>query len=181
MNKKDPFMNYLETGQIEITDGHIKLFNVDMSMMPASTYANLHKKVCDLGEKGRNTFYEVGKDQIKSVFSAFDQGYNVKIMDVETFMKLFAPSLNVAGWRKISFKNFDYDGKGETTITIKNNPYAKIYKEKFGLQKQGVDDYSRGLFAAGMVAVTGKKLSLCSETKCIAKGDDCCEFKIKLT
>jgi len=180
MNKpsKNPFMHYIESGQIDFSEGHLKLFNQSMVMFPTTTYINLHKKIVAL-PKGKQLIYEIGWEQIKAVFSVFQRDFKITEMDTERFSQLFAPTIKTCGWGDVKIEQMKLR-KGEKTIyIIKNNPFATLYKNIHGLQKQGVDDYLLGLFAGGTFTISGKKVKA-KENKCIAKGDDYCEFIITI-
>ncbi|MHA1854387.1 MAG: hypothetical protein ACTSUF_12885 [Candidatus Heimdallarchaeaceae archaeon] len=175
----NPFMQYIETGQIDFSAGHLKLFNQSMVMFPTTTYVNFHKKCINLGEKGKKLIFDIGWEQVKTVFSKFDKDYKITKMDAERFTQLFAPTIKTCGWGDVRFEQIKLDKGQETIVIINNNPFAYIYKKILGIQKEGVDDYLLGLFAAGIYAISGKKVAA-KETKCIAKGDKHCEFIIKI-
>ena len=175
----NPFMHYIETGQIDFSEGHLKLFDQSMVMFPTTTYVNFHKKCVGLGEKGRKLIYDVGWEQIKAVFSVFERDYKITEMDQERFISLFAPTIKTCGWGDVKIEQMKLEKGGNTIYIITNNPFAQIYKKIHGQQKQGVDDYLLGLLAGGTFAVSGKKVQG-KEIKCMAKGDPYCEFRVKI-
>ena len=176
---ENPFMHYIETGQIDFSEGHLKLFDQSMVMFPTTTYVNFHKKLVALGEKGRRLIYDIGWEQIKAVFSVFEKQYKITEMDRERFTNLFAPTIKTCGWGDVKIEQMKFEKGEETIYVIANNPFAQLYKKIHGQQEKGVDDYLLGLFAGGTYSLCGKKVSA-KETKCIAKGDQRCEFIVKI-
>ncbi|NTV23577.1 MAG: hypothetical protein HGA85_04340 [Nanoarchaeota archaeon] len=177
--EKNPFMSYIETGQIDFTEGHLKLFNQSMVMFPTTTYLNLYKKCAALGPKGKKMIYDIGYEQIKAVFSEFDKAYDIANMNADSFINLFAPTVLICGWGQIEFSQVKFK-KGERCIVcVKDNPFALLYKRTSGLQKACVDDFLLGLYSGGFSCITGLKVKG-EETKCIARGDSHCEFTIDL-
>jgi len=169
----NPFSHYLETGQLDFSTGHIKFFNVDMIMVPTSTMAHFYKSC---GENAKDIFYKVGFEQVKAAFAAYEKQFKVSQMSFETFQSLFPESLQLGGWGKIFFKNIDFDNIKKNLIVVEKNPFAQHYFKMFGKQQTGIDDYLRGVFAAGFFLISAIKVK-CVETKCIAKGDEFCEFR----
>lgn len=174
----NPFMHYIETGQIDFSEGHLKLFDQSMVMFPTTTYVNFHKKIVAL-PKGRQLIYDVGWEQIKAVFSVFERDYKITEMDAERFTQLFSPTIKTCGWGDVRIEQMKLEKGEETVYKIEKNPFAIIYKKIYGIQKKGVDDYLLGLFAGGTYAISGKEVKG-EETKCIAKGDPYCEFRVKI-
>ncbi|GEM_PF-2619073 len=68
--------------------------------------------------------------------------------------------------------------KGEYTVRVYNSPYAKLPDGKTLSLGRPACHMLAGIFAGGATRVLGKPYSAV-ETKCIAKGDDYCEFKLK--
>ena len=71
-----------------------------------------------------------------------------------------------------------FDTKEDIYIFSSPSTFAAQYKRVFGLQKEPVDFFVRGQLCGFIEYLVGKKL-FCVETKCIAVGDDKCEFIIK--
>ncbi|MFH2020639.1 MAG: V4R domain-containing protein [archaeon] len=173
------FMNYIETGQIDFSEGHLKLFDQSMVMFPTTTYLNLYRKCTALGEPGRKIIYDIGYEQIKAVFAVYEKNYNVSQMNADEFIKLFGPSVLICGWGNLNYAQLKYNIGEKIIVKLENNPFAIMYKKLFKHQKRGVDDFLLGLFSGGFSCIAGHKI-IGKETKCIAKGDDICEFELEL-
>ena len=60
---------------------------------------------------------------------------------------------------------------------LKNPFICEQYKKLFGSSKKPIDYYLAGLFAGASHEIIAGKVK-CIETKCVAKGDEYCEFVI---
>src|SRR3990172_11708158 len=99
MAVKSSFMRFLESGQLVTTEGHIRLFGVEMVLFTAMSLAGMHyyanKEHPDTGTKA---FCEAGRNHSRVLLKHFAGRYKLETMDRQTFMSLFAPSANIGGF-----------------------------------------------------------------------------------
>ena len=177
---KTRFLHFVETGQINFSDGNIKFFGVDMIMIPTKSMAVLQNLMLEnYGSSSNKVMYEAGYDQVKTAFSAFDKQFNLKEMDFLTFKNIFSPTMQLGGWGDVDIVESDFKN-GEIRVIIRDNMFSTSYKKEFGKQKESVDHYLRGVFAAAASFISGEKCD-CEEVSCIAKGDEYCEFITRKT
>jgi len=79
----------------------------------------------------------------------------------------------VTGWGAPNLQKYD-EGNGDVTIRVENNPLAIAW----GKSEKSACWYLSGYWK-GVVSEALEQESLCSETKCMSKGDPYCEFEIK--
>ncbi|MDY6930886.1 MAG: 4-vinyl reductase [Halobacteriota archaeon] len=79
--------------------------------------------------------------------------------------------IEYSGWGKI---NIDFDNG---IIRIYNSLISKYYIRHEGTSEDAVDDIIRGIIASIFEEIEGKECKV-RETKCIAQGDEYCEFEV---
>ena len=171
-------LHYIETGQLVFREGSIVFFGYNMIFTPTRTMALIrHLLLENYGDKATDVLYKGGYGHLKHIFGTFSSKFDLSKMDQKTFLDLFTPSGQTLGLGE--FKVISLNPKtGLTVLTSNNNPFAQTYKEMYGKQEKGVDDFIRGMIAYLSEAFS-KKQATCEETKCIAKGDKYCEFITK--
>ena len=89
---------------------------------------------------------------------------------------LWTKLIHLSGLGKIEV----VDIKGNRTILkVEKNNFAKLYLEKYGLQKKPVCHLIKGIFKCFMEKLTGKKVEVI-ETSCIAMGNKVCTFEVRI-
>ena len=110
-------------------------------------------------------FYEAGRDAGFSWASRFKEGWNVKEDDFGSAIKEFYADL---GWGIFEISSLTKEG---TTIRVENSFIARAY----GKSETAICHFLSGYSAGIVQTISGQKMDA-QETKCIAKGDNCCEF-----
>lgn len=172
-------IKYIETGQLKFEEGKIIFFGHEMMFIPITTQTTLYHLIKkDFGNKKvKELFFEQGYQHINNILKGFTEKFDLSKMDIKTFLDLFSPTVQTIGMGYMEYET-PRIFEGHAFIRVKNNSFAKAYLELYGTQKSGVDDFFRGIFAGFLDSLT-KKQTVCTETKCIAKGDKYCEFVTK--
>jgi predicted hydrocarbon binding protein len=136
----------------------------------AKTFVNFQKAIESIiSEEAKVLFYEAsinaGKDTAKILIK------KIKNKDfINKLMKFY--NSNGCGWFKI--KKIDIVPEKGGYIQINQSFIA----EEYGKSEKPACDFLAGFFV-GLFEEIFKKEYTCEETKCIAKGDKYCEFKIE--
>jgi len=166
-----------ESGVFDIHNGEFLIWDMPTILYPLNSILliNLMKEKhpeITMGELN----YQIGKMQSHRGNKVLTQRYGFKVD--EKFMKDTFGKSELLGMGIFEFLDFDIDTK---TFTVINpyNPYAHQYLKVFGIQKESVCHYLRGLCAGSFQAFFEDEEMLCVELSCIAKGDKTCVFRIK--
>ncbi len=103
-------------------------------------------------------------------------GMKKKLSDIELLKYNFGQS-EFGGLGKFKIKKIDI--KNKIAIIHMNSIFAKEYVRIFGLNKYPVDFTVCGTLSVFLERICNDKF-VCYETKCISKGDNFCEFVVKL-
>lgn len=163
-----PSNSLLEHIEYNIESGKINIAGEDWILMSASTFQDLVKgteKI--LGSGAQVIWLEAGKNAGEQFASRL-----IKLgMEFSELPSMLEEFFTLGGWGKIQAEiNI---AKKEATITIINSITARGAESK-----EPICHLIRG-FIAGVANVMFHGLSECVETKCIAKGDPHCEFRVK--
>ena len=109
--------------------------------------------------------YETGKKAGEKWINRFSKEWGLKDKRFIEAVQNFYAEL---GWGKFDIK--ENNGK-ELIIRVENSFIARGY----GKSNAAVCHFLRGYNAGLAEVLKGKYLEAC-ETRCVAKGDDCCEF-----
>jgi predicted hydrocarbon binding protein len=167
----------VKEGKIDFTeDGKIIGFNEHAILMPVRVINKLYVNLRD--ESGEETAQRMLKDigvfQTNQALKRYVKTLGIKDVEKE---KIFEFVRNVLAVLGIGYFNINQNGESYT-ISIKKTAFAEEYKLEYGVQKTPIDFYVSGIWEAGISAIAGKQMD-CSEKKCFAKGDECCEFSLK--
>ncbi len=164
----DLFKKLLMAGQIKFEEGNIIFMNSRVLISPAELFANLMDKFKD-DENICLEFYRASKfTHIKGFAEEVSKKYNIKNMSL---VKWLVDSANMGGWGKMKF--IAEDDSEKMFILEVSNSISKNMKSDVPM-----DHFLRGQIAGGASATFGSEFD-CIERKCIASGDDCCEFVVK--
>jgi predicted hydrocarbon binding protein len=158
----------LEQAECDMEKGEMRIAGTDWILMSGATFRDLiggTERI--LGSANVALWYEAGK-HAGSEFS----GNLVRLgMEFEELPAALEEFFTKGGWGKIQV-DVDFMKK-EALVTIRNSVAAR------GIEaKESVCHSIRG-FIAGVCDVIFHGLTVCLETKCIAKGDPYCEFLVK--
>jgi len=113
-----------------------------------------------------NAGKEVGERAAKRLREMFD-------IEGEELTQAFAQAVKATGWGITEVSRIDMK-KHSATIIVRDCFEAAAWRKK----PYNVCHWTRGYLAGYMSTVFGKRVEAV-ETKCMAKGDKCCEFKIQ--
>jgi len=114
--------------------------------------------------------YDAGKNVGEHMAMRLREIYH---LDINALIKAFAQAERAIGWGIVEFQNIDLTNR-TGTVVVRNGFEA----EAWGKKNYKACDVTRGVIAGFMSAVFGKPVEA-EETKCLANGDDHCEFVIQ--
>ncbi len=163
-----------ETYEIKRSPGEawIRIFRkgVRVIIIRAGTFVNMQKDVEEcFGEQARAMLYSAGVRAGKESARILLDEWEERGMDFLKRLSEFYCSEGV-GWFKIKKIKIDPQ-KQSGCIQIEQSFIA----EEYGPSDRPVCDFLSGYFAGILEKIFGGQFS-CNETKCVAKGDSCCEF-----
>ncbi|VVB92513.1 V4R domain protein [uncultured archaeon] len=159
-----------ETASWERGKGEFSVIEVPAVIVSIETFVNLQKDAEKiLGFDGASMlFYEAGKKAGMRWINRFstEWGLNDKKF-IEAAQNFYAE----LGWGKFNIEESD---ENELIVRLENSFIARGY----GNSEVAVCHFLRG-YNAGLAGVLKCKPIDAEEVKCVAKGDDCCEFVMK--
>jgi predicted hydrocarbon binding protein len=171
MNNKSagmPFNNLLECLEYHEESGEIQIGGTDWILMAGPFFRDLVGGIEGiLGSGAAVVWLEAGKKAGRNFSEALLREAK-KPEEIPNLMETFFTN---AGWGRIRTK-IDFDKK-EAVVTIRNSATSRKTESK-----EPVCHIIRG-YIAGVCDVIFGELMECFETKCSAKGDSLCEFRIK--
>jgi len=167
------------TDYIQKKHKELFLFGEQLSVLDVRSLYYLKK---ELGTNVRNSnelFYNTGKDAVQKMQLSFvkflGDSARMLLSDPENALNEFVEVLNYLGLGEISISGF---GLKTMKFTVRHSAEAQEY---VNLKKRSKSPVCYAL--AGMFAAVSEKLlqapASCKEAKCIACGDDFCEFVIQ--
>jgi|GEM_PF-2047822 len=133
----------------------------------------------DLGIKeAMRLFYFIGKFQCKIGMKIVNKrfGYAKRLIDKKRLLEFNIGQGELMGVGVFKFKRMDF----KNNIFIIEGPtnFGEEYKRFFGVQKEAADFLTTGMMAGFIEEIMGVKV-LCIESKCVAKGNDTCQYIVK--
>ena len=153
--------------QASFTEEKIEIFDLNFSMQPLTSLVKFQHETKDT-EKIEKLGYFISE----SIISHFKKRFAIeegKIADLWT--KLF----NISGFGRVETVDVT---KNRTILRMGKNNFAKIYMNKYGVQKQPICHLLAGIFKNFVEKTTGNKVEV-KETSCIAMGNRVCTFELK--
>lgn len=168
---------------ISFDGSRIYYWGVPMVLLPMKSFGFLQEQLkSSFGEISDLYLYHLGKIQGKNGTNILLKKYNFSPREKD--LNFFLDQTKFVGIG--GFDIIENGLKKGCTARIFNStsPFAREYKQIFGIQKEGCCHYIRGLLAGATQTVceslNGVDVELvCNEVKCISKGDDVCEFEIR--
>ena len=146
---------------------------VRVIVMRAGTLVDIQKGVeATIGDEASVVFYEAGmragKNSTKVLLEEWEERGR-------GFLKRWGDFYNSSGvgWFKLEEIEVDFE-KGNGHIRIKQSFIA----DKYGSSERPVCHFMCGFFVGVLEEILEGKL-MCKETRCISKGDPCCEFQFE--
>ena len=159
-----------ETAAWERSKGEFSVIEVPAVIVSIETFVNLQKEAEKiLGSDGASVLlYETGKKAGLRWINRFSKEWGLKDKKFIEAVQNFYAEL---GWGKFSVEE---NNRNELVIRVENSFIARGY----GNSEATVCHFLRG-YNAGLAEVLKGKDIDAEEVRCIAKGDDCCEFVMK--
>lgn len=157
----------LEQAEYDLASGEIRIAGENWVLMTASTFRDVVKGTERILESGAVTVWlEAGRHAGRELSENL-----VRLgMEFEELPAVFEEFFTQGGWGKIQAKVDST--KREALVTIRNSATALQTNAK-----EPVCHFVRG-FIAGVCDVMFHGPTECFETKCLAKGDAYCEFRV---
>ncbi|HLB72228.1 MAG TPA: V4R domain-containing protein [Candidatus Methanoperedens sp.] len=164
------FKDVRETAAWERSKGEFSVIKVPAVIVSVETFVHLQKDAEKiLGADGAAVlFYEAGKNAGERWINRFRNGWDLKDQKFIEAVQNFYADL---GWGRFIVEE---DNTNELVIRVENSFIARGYERS----EVAVCHFLRG-YNAGLAEVLKGKGIDAEETKCAAKGDDCCEFVMK--
>ena len=167
---------------ITFDGSRVYYWKVPMIVLPMSILSKLqHDLSTKLGPDVNKYLFNLGKIQGENGTNILIKKYNFKANSED--LRFFLEQTKFVGIGVL--EDIDKDiSKYYLRLRNTTSPFAIAYKEIYGLQKESVCNYMRGLIAGASQAVCAnvnneEREMTAIETKCIAKGDPYCEFEIR--
>ena len=166
-------------------NGKLKMFGTEWTMVLTNAIGELMLRLDS--EEERRKVYESGKiSAVESLNSGFGSTWIPKLLKdlgIKIAMKISKKDFimgnvriwSLFGWGKFNVVKMDDE---DALVRVDNSPIAKYVLDKHGKQKHNVCSWILGEISGGYSYLIGKDTDG-EETKCIAKGDDHCEFVLK--
>jgi len=156
-----------ETAAWERSKGAFSVIEVPAVIVSIETFVSLQKDAeTILGLEGASVLlYEAGKKAGLRWINRFSKEWGLKDKKFIEAVQNFYAEL---GWGRFSVEE---DNKNELVVRVKNSFIARGY----GNSEVPVCHFLRG-YNAGLAEVLKDKDIDAEEIRCIARGDDCCEF-----
>ncbi|NHI91599.1 MAG: hypothetical protein EAX96_03780 [Candidatus Lokiarchaeota archaeon] len=152
--------------------GSLTLFGSRVLLIPQGTLMHIIDATEDLTdkEKSKEILYHAGERMALQFCQILTAKYKLRGMSI---IRAYSQIVATRGWGITDIKEIDLD-KGYMRAIVKN----PLIGTRDSLDKEAKDYISAGVFAGMLEFVTKKKL-ICEEVKCLAKGDEFCEFIVR--
>lgn len=171
-------LELIKRGVIVFDDekGHIILRGEAGIILPVRTLNLLFKNLLETNqEEGKKLITMIAEKQITNAVRRYKEVFRIEKISLNDIMFNFLQFLEVLGIGKPQFTVVD-----EKTIIISlESILAKEYVLEYGKREQSWDLYIEKLLEFGFEKMLNRNVE-CKEVKCIAKGDEICEFILKI-
>ncbi len=156
-------------------DGEFFVWNIPGMNLPMYTYIELIELLRKNCPETDQILYSVGEKQCVLAVDYMKHKFGIKgaVNQINSVLQQTV----LLGFGELSCIKLNLE-EGVALYKNEKSPFAKYFKQMYGVTTHPVDAYLSGVLVGTLQAVTGKVL-VCMETKCIAKGDPCCYFEIK--
>lgn len=167
---------------VDFDGSKIYYWDVPMVAIPFEVFSkNQYKLQSNLGPDIKKIYYSLGKIQGKNGSNILLKKY--KITPNKNDFTFYIEQSKFVGIGRIELLELDLENLIFRVI-IEDTPHCKFIKEKEGTLNTSFCDYQRGLIVGSiesiMTILLNKEVNLDGiEIKCLAKGDEVCEFLIK--
>ncbi len=158
---------------LEITrEGELILRGTRILLMPRGTLIHIVEAVEDITnrETAKEILYHAGEKMAMQFCNVLSSKYNLQGIAI---LRAYAQIISTRGWGVVEIQDIDIE-KGMMRALVKQS----LIGSGKHLRPESQDYIPAGVFAGIMEYITKMKLS-CEEIKCVAKGDNVCEFVVK--
>jgi len=176
---KSFFIELIKEGRLIVEDGTFMFLNEFLILLPVKSFLKLREKLIEtLGEKKANDILkEVGKYQVAEAVKRYSKTIGIERLDKTKITEFGVNIMNLIGHGVFEVVTYDEKNK-KLIVKVKNAPMATEYKLIYGKSKNPIDYYICGIWEEAYTRLFNAEM-FCVETKCIACGDECCQFEIK--
>lgn len=177
MTEENIFLRLVKEGKIEFTeDGKLIGFSEYAIFLPVRVLNRLFIILKEnFGEnKAEEILKEFGIYHIKQAFQRYVKILNWKELPKDKILEFFKDVTRLGGFGRYELRKID----DSYVISIEKTPLAEEFLLEYGKQEKPVDYYLVGCWESAFTSLLGNPM-ICEETKCYAKGDDCCEFVVR--
>ena len=167
----------LDSGVINYYNGEFLVWDVPSAIYPVNNIVLINamkEKYPKISMAELN--YQMGRMQSYRGNKVLVQRFGFEIN--EKLMKDCFGKSELLGMGTFEFIDFDAEKRTFTVMNL-HNPYPHLYQKLFGMQKDTVCHYLRGLCAGSFQAFFEDEEMFCVEMCCTSKGDKACVFRIK--
>ncbi len=164
----------VQSNQLDLLDGEIRLFDFRMGMLPVFTWTKLIEKLYRKnGEEAFEILFEVGKDHGQY---AIDKIGKENDISKKRFLNQSLYTADVLGLGKIRVEKLNINS-GEIVFRLENSPFKEYFEDSEMLSDiDGTIDYLQlGMAQKVSEEVLGGEVET-EETECTFQGDDCCRI-----
>ncbi len=175
------FTKLMESGQLRIDDnGHIILFGEYMFLLPAGPAV----KLMDLlkkevgGKKAGKIIMKLGEYQVEMAAQRYLKRFGLKEVDRKKIFDFTSNIIkNILGWGDIVFDYVSFEEK-KARIFVKSGAFPLKYKLLYKKSSRSpVCYWLAGILRKHFSVIFGKEMKI-KETKCLACGNNFCEFQV---
>lgn len=169
---------------VKFDGSKVYYWDVPMMAMPFDNFASMQYDLeTKYGVDIKKIFYSLGKIQGKNGTNILLKKFNITPKKED--LTFYIEQTKFIGIGKIELLEFDTKN-AIFRVILENSPHCAFIFKKNKKLKNSFCDYQRGLIVGAVEAIMQVILNLNLsfdgvETKCLAKGDDICEFVIKKT
>jgi len=158
----------LTTRQASFTEDEIDIFDLNFSMQPLPSLIDFQKEITD-----KKLMERLGYLISESIISHFKKRFAIEEKKISN---LWTNLFDISGFGKVEVVDMTKD---KTILKLGKNNFAKLYMEKYGIQKEPVCYIIVGIFK-NFIEKTSESKVEAKETSCIAMGNKVCTFEIKI-
>jgi predicted hydrocarbon binding protein len=138
-------------------------------MQPLPSLVDFQKEITD-----KKLMERLGYLISESIISHFKKRFAIEEKKISN---LWTNLFDISGFGKVEVVDIT---KEKTILKLGKNNFAKLYVEKYGIQKEPVCHIIVGIFKNFIEKTSGNKVEA-KETSCIAMGNKVCTFEIKIS
>jgi len=157
----------LTTRQASFTEEGIEIFDLNFNMQPLLSLVRFQNETKD-GEKMEKLGYFISE----SIIAHFKKRFAIEEKKISN---LWTNLFDISGFGKVEVVDMTKD---KTILKLGKSNFAKLYTEKYGIQKEPVCHIIIGMFKNLIEKTSGSKVEA-KETSCIAMGNKVCTFELK--